>query len=27
MFEATTLLGIMSAAIFLVHAVEAYRAG
>jgi len=27
MFEATTLLGLMSAAIFLVHAVEAYRAG
>jgi len=26
MFEATTLLGLMSAAIFLVHAVEAYRA-
>jgi len=27
MFEATTVLGLMSAAIFLVHAVEAYRAG
>jgi len=27
MFEATTLLGLLSAGIFLAHAVEAYRDG
>jgi len=27
MFEATTLLGLLSAGIFIAHAVEAYREG